>query len=182
MLVRDVAASAAEELGRDDLAAALRAGETEGEAASLVAAYNFVENELALDHFPLKAEETHTPIGGKILYTVFAHPPVRIFNVYGEDGKQAKYDMYPTCLVLKDFAGPARVEYAYAPARKSAGDKAECAAAVSERLLALGVAREFSLSRGKYEEANFWHGRFEEALRAAGSPRRGLRIRGRRWE
>ena len=62
MTVKEVLALAAEHLARADLQKQL--GELsenaapKGELASLLRAYNLVENELAVDVLPLKAEET----------------------------------------------------------------------------------------------------------------------------
>lgn len=59
MKVREIAALAAEYIGREDLAEALSVleGEPEGELKALLRCYNLVENEVAIDYFPPKREE-----------------------------------------------------------------------------------------------------------------------------
>ena len=52
---------------------------------------------------------------------------------------------------------------------------------VTARLVSFGVAREFCLSRGMFEEAKLWDSRFLDAVRAVGVPRRALSVRPRRW-
>ena len=78
-------------------------------------------------------------------------------------------------------AGKAVVRYCYSPARKAIGDEGEFGGRVTARLLSFGVAREFCLSRGMFEEAKLWDGRYQDAVRAAALPRRALAMRARRW-
>ena len=75
MLIRDVLILATESLGRTDLAsavntaysAAVSAGTAPtGGTAVLLRCYRLVENEVALDHLPLRAEETLTPEDGSL--------------------------------------------------------------------------------------------------------------------
>ena len=74
MLVKEIAALAAANMGRDDLIAAIRslAGEPTGELDSLLRCYNLVENEIALDYFPLRKEEAFAVTDGKIAYAQFS--------------------------------------------------------------------------------------------------------------
>ena len=64
---------------------------------------------------------------------------------------------------------------------KEPGDEGEFGGPVSARLLSFGVAREFCLSRGMFEEAKLWDSRYRAAVRAADLPRRALSVRPRRW-
>ena len=81
MLIRDVLILAAESLGRTDLSASIRSAYSAavssgtvpaGETAVLLRCYRLVENEVALDHLPLKAEERMMPSEGYLAFTDFS--------------------------------------------------------------------------------------------------------------
>ena len=181
--VKEIAALAAANLGREDLQrqAETLAGKPEGELASLLRCYNLVENEIALDYYPLKREESFLPVSGRIAYTRFSRAPVRIISAKDRDGKPLSFTVYADGLELSPPAAQAAVTYAYAPAEKAWEDDSEFSGIISARLLSFGVACEFCLSRGQVSEAALWEKRYRDALRAAGYPRGGLRVRSRRW-
>ena len=187
MKVKDVISLAAANLGRDDLVARVedRAAEPFGELSSLLRCYNLVENEVALDYFPLKAEELFTEeqigCGGVLPYREFSRAPVEILSVKGEGGFPLSFEIRPAALLLPPFAKRACVFYTYSPKEKEWGDDAEIAANVSERLLSFGVCCEFCLTNGQYGEAATWERKFREALRAANVRHKKLTVRSRRW-
>ena len=181
MQVKDIVKRAARNLGREDLVSALDKDELEGEARTLVDCYNFVENEIALDYLPLKAEEEFTPEENGIAYSRFSHAPVNVMRVRTPAGGRVDFELFPALLRLPDGTGAVRVVYAYAPAKKGISDESEFTGKISERLLSYGVSSEFCLVRGQYSEAAVWERKYREALRAACSSAGTLRIRARRW-
>lgn len=184
MFVKDVAALAAENMGREDLAKEARtlAGAPTGELASLLRCYNLVENELALDYFPLKKTEEFLPHEQKIYYALFSRAPVDILRAEEEGGKETEFSLYPEYLLLSSPAEKkVKLTYTYSPKEKEWDEECEVAGKISERLLSFGVACEFCLSRGQFAESATWEKRYSDALRAAHINRRRLRIRSRRW-
>lgn len=185
MKVKDVLALAAANLGREDLEAAVRdhTGEPAGELASLLRCYNLVENEIALDYYPLKAEESFTPGGdGRISYSSFAYAPVSVTGVTGTCGP-VRYETFPSYLKLPDAreGESVTVSYTYSPAQKEWEDDSAFSEKISARLLSFGVACEFCLSRGQFSEAAMWDNKYREALKAANIIRKKLAVRSRRW-
>ena len=182
MLVQEVIALAAETLGRTDLAEALAAleGEPEGDLKSLLRCYNLIENEVALDFFPLKATERFSPEEKKISYARFAFAPVHILKVTDASDMPMSFTVMPTHLVVPT-AGEAEVTYAYAPPEKSLKDETAFSDKISARLLAFGVASEFCITNRQFSEGAMWGRRYRDALRAAGIYRRTLSVRSRRW-
>ena len=185
MTVKEVLALAAEHLARADLQKQL--GELsenaamKGELASLLRAYNLVENELAVDHLPLKAEETLSAEEHLIPWSAFSFAPAGVRAV-SVSGSETCFEPRREGLFLPSVRrGAAVVRYCYSPAPKSVGDESEFGGRVSARLLSFGVAREFCLSRGMFEEAKLWDGRYQDAVRAAALPRRALAMQARRW-
>lgn len=182
MRVKDVIALAAANLGREDLEAAAYdlAGEPEGETAALLRCYNLVENEIALDYYPLNEEETFAPEEGTVSYSRFSYAPVCVKAVTGERG-EVKYELFPSYLRLKEPAETVTVRYTYSPAQKQWNDESSFAGKISARLMSFGVASEFCLTSGRYSEAATWEKKYREALQAANIVRRKLAIRSRRW-
>ncbi len=182
MKVRNVISLAAGNLGREDLVAQIEACAAEpfGELYSLLRCYNLVENEVALDYFPLIFEEEFNA-DGALLYKDFTYAPVEILSVKGESGSPLSCKTLPAKLVLPQNAKRVRISYTYSPKEKEWGDDVEAALQVSERLLSLGVCSEFCLTNGQYGEAATWEKKFREALRAAGVRHRKLSVRSRRW-
>ncbi len=183
MRVKEVLALAAAMLGREDLAASVYdlAGEPAGELASLLCCYNLVENEIALDYFPLKYEQIFVAESGCVPYTRFDYAPVCV-NAVTSGGKPVAFKEFPDCLKADVRRGESvSVIYSYSPAQKGWEDDGSFSEKISPRLLALGVAHEFCLSRGQYSEAAMWEKKYRESLKAANIIRRKLAVRSRRW-
>ena len=185
MQVKEILTLAAQGLGREDLIEALeseeRTSETEKELACLLRGYNFVENEIALEYFPLKAEETFACEGGRLAYTLFAHAPVNVHKVTDEAGKNVDFTLYSAYLSLPAETKTVHVIYSYAPEKKDFGDESAFSGSISARLMSHGVASEFLLANGRYTESDLFQKRYHDALRAAGILRRRLSMHARRW-
>lgn len=183
MKVREIAALAAENMGREDLAVEL-ANLTDGpswELKALLRCYNLVENEVAIDYFPLKQEECVLPQNGIIEFSSLARYPVEIYGVRGGDGKEVAYRLHPAHLSLPEDTGAVTVTYSYSPAQKDFSDESEFQGKISARLLAFGMAGEFCLSTARFNEAAVWQKKFQDALKAVDVHKRRICIRARRW-
>ena len=187
MQVKEVIALAAQNLGRNDLKEALDVGEearAEGvkeELTSLLRCYNYVENEIALEYFPLRCEETLEEGDGKLLYTHFSRAPVFVHKADDAAGNKVDFKMFPAYLSLPAGIGKVTVTYSYAPEKKGENDESAFGERISARLMSYGVVSEFLLTAARYSEADMWQQRYREALRAAGILRRRLAVRARRW-
>ena len=185
MTVKEVLALAAEHLQRPDLLKELEEYDGKrtlsGELASLLRCYNLTENELALDYIPVRAEEEFAVEDHLIPWSRFSHAPAGVRAVL-RAGREIAFEPRKEGLFLPT-AGSGRVcvRYCYSPEPKEPGDEGEFGGPVSARLLSFGVAREFCLSRGMFEEAKLWDSRYRAAVRAADLPRRALSVRPRRW-
>ena len=185
MTVKKVLALAAEHLARADLKKQLEEfpqdGTPAGELASLLRCYNLVENELAVDYLPLKAEEVLEAEEHLIPWESFAYAPAGVRAVLTA-GREIAFEPRKEGLFLPaKEQGKVTVRYCYSPAPKEMDGESEFYGRVSARLLSFGTAREFCLSRGMFEEAKLWDSRYLAAVRAAGLPRRALSVRARRW-
>lgn len=186
MKVKSVLSQAAANLGREDLVAQIEdcASEPTGDLAALLRCFNLVENEIALDYFPLKREELLCAPHGTVPFRRFRFAPLSVVKVEDCAGRTLPFELKAACLFLPGYCarGRVRVVYTYSPVEKCFFGESSFGGRISARLLSFGVASEFCLARGQYAEAATWEKKYREALRAAGAVRKKLTVRGRRWE
>lgn len=189
MTVKEVLTGAAHCLGREDLLTLLDGDEeslTEEEKKELYAllrAYNFVENETALDYCALKTEETVEVTENRIYYNVFSKKPVCIHKVYC-GGALARFSTLSAFIRLPDgWQGEARVVFDYLPSTKTNVEEESefTETGVSARLLSYGVAAQYCLVNGETGSAALWDKKYRDALRAANLFKGTMSVRSRRW-
>lgn len=178
--VKEVVKTAAGLIGADDLAK-----EADGVPRSeglllLIRCFDLVENEIALDYFPLKRRERFAPSEGKIEYARFSKPPVGILSVTDGSGL-LPFELFPDHIGLR-AQGEVDVTYQYAPVAKTIEEESDLAGRVSVRMLAYGVAAEYLLATARYTEASSFDRKYREALAAANMTRRRIALRARRWQ
>lgn len=174
MKVKDMIQLAAELMGRQDLADYL-AGETaeqaeeqaalQKEAALLLRCFNLVENELAFDYYPLLCTELVETDSGAIFYHSLKREAINIRSIQDLHGNERKFVLYPE--YCKTDAGRLKITYSYLPAQKTMEGDSDYQLKFSERLFAYGIACEYALISGEYEQATVWDKRYREALRSA---------------
>lgn len=180
MIIKEILAQAAFLLGLGEEAERLNQGDYSGEeTAKLLRCYNFVENEIALDYLPLTAEETVSSKGGTIAYSSFSHSPVSVLGVTDEWGNRVPFDIFPE--FIKTVEGTLVVTYTYSPVKKTATEHTEYDARVPAHLLSYGVACEYCLIGGRYEESLVWDRKYKDALLCICSVNRPRAVRARRW-
>ncbi|MBQ8885814.1 MAG: hypothetical protein IJY62_05560 [Clostridia bacterium] len=181
MTVKEVVLLAAEELGLGESVAAHLSGGAEGEreTAELLRAFNLVENEIALDYLPLYSEEEIESETGVIRFDGLSRAAVRILRVCDEYGNKLPFRLFPEW--LKTQAGKVKIAYTYSPKEKGLEDKSDYVLQASPRLLAYGIAAEYSLTKGLFEEAAVWDKKYKDALTAAYRARPSRILRSRRW-
>lgn len=181
MNVKEVLLLAAGNLGRDDLVSQIPTlSSPSGEAASLLRCYNLIENELAADYFPLRFCESIMPNQGEIAYSALTKNCAQVTAVR-RNGAECGFREEAAGIVLDRVCDAVEVEYFYIPEAKLLSGKAEVSAKVTARLMSLGIASEFCLSRGQFSEAALWERKYQDAIRAAHCDRRKKRMRSRRW-
>ncbi len=182
MTVKDCMKLAAMELGvaeeldgyfDDTSSLYARVGET------LLQCYNVVENELALDYLPLTMEDEVETQTGTVDFSALSCKAVRILRVTDGNDVAVKYRIFPN--YLKTQPGKLKILYVYSPREKELGDECECALTASKRMLAFGIAAEYCLRMGMYEEADVWNKKYKGAIEAAYKAAPCKRISSRRW-
>lgn len=153
--------------------------EDEKKATLLLTCFNIVENELALDYFPLVAEDTVETDGGVVDFSALQNDAVRITKVTDEWGNSAAFQLFSS--YLKTQPGKVCVTYTYTPKKKTTDEKSDFYTAVSVRLISYGMAAEYAMATGLFEDAAVWDKKYKEGIRAAYRLQKCKRIRSRRW-
>ena len=182
MKVKDILLAAAVKLGIADGAKAYFNGtgsECERECDLLLNCFHSVENALALDYFPLYAEEVLRTATGAIQFSAFSHSPVRILSVKNQKGEEVSYSLYPK--YLKTGAGTFTVTYTYTPEKSTLDGEASFALSVSERLVVYGVLAEYCMAEARFEEATVWEKKYKNAIDKLYKQGTCTRLRSRIW-
>ncbi len=183
--VKDTIILAAQMLGIDEEVNAYLAGEDnlagERGVALLLQCFRTVENEIALDYIPLMAKTDFTTATGMIPYGNLEYSVAGILSVEDGEGNPVKYSIYPEYLELESFRGKVYIIYTYAPLEKTIDEFSDFSFGASKRLIAYGIAAEYSLATGELTAANAWSVKYKEALRAAQRLPKTERIKSRRW-
>ena len=182
MTVKEIIIAAAAELGFGDEVRAYidgTADEGKTKTENLLRCFNLVENEVALDYLPLYAEEELETETGAVEYETLERPVVQVLAVEDEWGNSVKFKLFPK--YLKTQAGKIKLRYTYMPAEKGLDEDSDFTLQASVRLFSYGVAAEYALANGLFEEAAVWDKKYKDAIAAAYRLRSAKKIRSRRW-
>lgn len=183
MTVKECMELAAVHLGIEEPIATCFAGngtaEDNKKATLLLSCFNIVENELALDYFPLIAEDTLKTDGGVVNFSALQNEAVRVTKVTDEWGNSATFQLFPS--YLKTQPGKVCVTYTYTPKKKAMSGKSDFYTDVSVRLISYGMAAEYAMATGLFEDAAVWDKKYKEGIRAAYRLQKCERLRSRRW-
>ena len=182
MKVKDIVLSAAAKLGVAEGVRMYFDEEDytyEQEALLLLESFNTVENDLALNYFPLRAEDLLRTVTGALQFSTFAHSPVRILSVKNEEGKDVEFTVYPQ--YLKTGPGTFRVTYTYTPDKVTIEDDGNFAVVVHENLIIFGMMAEFCMAQGRFEEGTIWDKKYKEAIERVYKLDTCTRLKSRTW-
>ena len=180
--VKEGVIAAAEVLGFGERVKAYLDGESQDgktETEALIRCFSTVENELALDYFPLTAEETLQTQTGAVYFSEFSRSAVRVLKITDEWGNSVPFKLYPD--YLKAQSGLLHIVYCYTPQEKSIQDSSDFTLFVSVRHFAYGMAAEYALSVGLFEEAAVFSKKYKDAIAASYRLSPSKKIRARRW-
>lgn len=182
MTVKDIVTLAATQLGIADSVQDVidgKAGADTKTLTLLVECFNIVENELALDYLPLYAEDEVYSDTGRVEFTELSQAAVRILRVEDEWGNALPFKLFPSYLVGQP--GRVKITYTYTPKKKDITGSSEYTLLASERLFSYGIAAEYCVAMGLYEESAVWDKKYKEGIEAACSGGKSVRLASRRW-
>ncbi len=147
---------------------------------TLVDCYNVVAEEISTYYNKFSYTQRLTVAKGVLKYSQFTYNPVKILSVKDIEGKNVKCTILPT--ELKTDARVIVVEYTYVPVKRSLDENSDFKnTPIRESAIAYGVATEFCLIKGSYEEAATWHDKYTGAIKNALSVKSVNKVKGRVW-
>ncbi len=153
------------------------------ECNTLLFCLNEVLSELATDYFPQIIEEEYQLVSGKINFDELSKSINKLHAVKNSRNEYLKFTLNCQSATVETGQRKVIVRYSYLPSTLSAytADIDFEALGVTSRLIALGVATEYCLYKGKLSEANMFDARYRDAIKAALTPARSLSIKPRTW-
>ena len=134
-------------------------------ASALLDAFNDVQAELASEYIPLRKQTELETETGAVPYSLFTDKLLQIVRVTDEWDMPVRYDLYDE--YFKTKSGRIKVTYTYMPKAKGTDEEIDFGLYVTKRLLAYGIAADYCLKKGLYEEAELWDKKYKESIRAA---------------
>ncbi len=153
------------------------------ECNTLLFCLNEVLSELATDYFPQIIEEEYQLVSGKINFDELSKSINKLHAVKNSRNEYLKFTLNNQSAVVETGQRKVIVRYSYLPNTLSSflDDIDFEALGVTTRLIALGVATEYCLYKGKLNEANMFETRYHDAIKAGLTPTRSLSIKPRVW-
>lgn len=138
----------------------------------LLKCYNLVEQELATDYFPILEVDKHFNVDDKIYYKDFSRKAYRIKGIQDFRGDSVQYIIKPEYLELKKNydGGTFFVKYYYLPEEKTLYSHSTYGAEYLH-ILKYGIAAEYCLANGDFEQAKIYSDKYKERIKAK-RPRR----------
>ncbi len=151
----------------------------EKEIVHLKKCFNLVYNEIATSYIPLLKTENVVFENNVLPYSKISKNIVEVRKLIS-NGKNVNYTLEEDGLHAN--VKNASLTYNYSPDELDFDDDVFMfGGKLSERVLAYGIAMEFSLISGLYDDAEVWETRFYSGLKEAYSKKSEIRLPDRRW-
>lgn len=150
---------------------------------TLLFCLNEVLSELASDYFPQIIEEEYELQGGKIYFDELSENILKLHSVKNLRNEYLKFSLNTQSATVGTGQRKVLVRYSYLlqPLTSYSGVIQFEALGVTPRLIALGVATEYCLYKGKLSEATMFDARYRDAIKSALTPAKSLCIKPRIW-
>ena len=170
MTIKDVLKITALMIGRGDVIKYLNDDQTASVGVDtvdsvnvLVGLANLVINELSCTYIPMVKLETVSVESGKIYYGNLSEKVLHVREVYSSLGTPVSYT--ETAKYIAVDLNKVDVEYEYAPKTLGIDEQTGYEEKdVPARVLSYGVAAEFAISEGRFDDAVTFHKRYVDAL------------------
>lgn len=152
------------------------------EIGILLRCLNLVYNQIATDYIPLLKTEKITPVNGEIVLSDLSKKILDIKRIEDKFGMRVNYKLYPNKIVLT-ISGEVTITYSYEPEELTAltSIMESFSEKLTERVMAYGVAMEYSFISGLHDDASIWETRFKDGLLIAARKKSEMRLPNRRW-
>lgn len=139
---------------------------------------NLVISELAATYIPMTTTERVNVQNGKIVFADLTYNVTRVLSVKTVSGAETDFAVKPEYAEVKD--GAYDVEYEYAPPNYGLTDEIGFGGKVTAVLLGYGLAAEYCITQGRFEEAVMWRKRYTFGVERLVLPKNAV-MKGRCW-
>lgn len=135
----------------------------------LLKCYNLIEQELATDYFPILEVEKFFQVKDKIYYKDFSRNAYMIKGIQDFRGDKVNYILRSEYLELqKNYdGGTFFVKYCYIPEEKALYSHSTYGAEYIS-ILKYGIAAEYCLANGNFEQAKIYNDKYKERIKLKG--------------
>lgn len=142
---------------------------------------NLVYNQVATDYISLIKTEILIPIDNEILFTSLSKKILDVKRIEDKYGIRINYKLYPDR--IKIINEQVTITYTYEPdeLKELTSTMESFSEKLTERVMAYGVAMEYSFISGLHDDASIWETRFKDGLLIAVRKKSEIRLPSRRW-
>lgn len=142
---------------------------TEDIRNNLVRCYNLVEQELATDYFPILEVDKFFHVEDKIYYKDFSRKPYMLKGIQDFHGDSVGFRLAPEYInLIKNYnGGTFFVKYYYLPEDKELYSNSTYGAEYIS-ILKYGIAAEYCLMQGNFEQAKIYSDKYKERIKLKG--------------
>ena len=142
---------------------------TEDIRNNLVRCYNLVEQELATDYFPILEVDKFFHVEDKIYYKDFSRKPYMLKGIQDFHGDSVSFRLAPEYInLIKNYnGGTFFVKYYYLPEDKELYSNSTYGAEYIS-ILKYGIAAEYCLMHGNFEQAKIYSDKYKERIKLKG--------------
>ena len=176
MKLKDLVKNAAVYLGLEKVVSYIESGAYSSDSNALYSTdaltrcANLVVNELACTYFPMEKTEEIITEDGKAYYSSFTETPLEIKSVKSLNGEKADFTVYPE--YIKTYESAVIIGYEYLPPNYDLNDTVGYKEKeIPARVIAYGVAAEYSLTVKAFDESVMFRDRYEKALEKIVAPK-----------
>lgn len=136
---------------------------------NLVRCYNLVEQELATDYFPILEVDKFFYVDDKIYYKDFSRKPYMLKGIQDFHGDSVSFRLTPEYInLIKNYdGGTFFVKYYYIPDAKELYSTCTYGAEYIS-ILKYGIAAEYCLANGNFEQAKIYNDKYKERIKLKG--------------
>lgn len=144
---------------------------------------NEVIADLSCNYFPQVIEEEVEMKNNSIYYEDFKKPIVRIYAVKDNEEKTLSFQKFSDHLRVYSNLEKVIIRYSIMPKKiiDLTAEISDVNVEITEQMMALGVATEFCLCRGKLTQATIFDQKFKDAIEFAKMPKKYMHLKKRKW-
>lgn len=133
----------------------------------LILSFNNVVTEIAEEYVPFEKSESIFSIGGMIPFYSFSEKVYKVKSILNDKGKKVKFTMGQKGVFVDGDQRSYTVNYTYIPKSVGYGESVDLPSHISERTISYGVAGEYAMIAGRYDDCVNYDTRFNSAINSA---------------